>query len=377
LTLTSSPPDRCPVCAGLLAPVLEVTDVPVFCNVLWPTREQALAAPVGDIRLAFCGRCGMLRNAAFDPELVRYSPGYENSLHFSPAFRRFAEQLARRLIERYDLHGKQVVDVGCGRGDFLALLCDGTGNRGVGYDPSYPGTTNGGNPSFVRGFYAGEGADFICCRHVLEHVEAPRELLDSLAPDATVYFELPDGGYMLRETAIWDLIYEHPNYFTAHALRRLFEDAGYGVLDLDSSFGGQYLYVEAVRGAGRAANGSAAEIAPLADAFGRAHDAKVAAWSTRLGELVGAGRSVAVWGAGSKGVTFLNTVAGGQRVRHVIDLNPRKHGRFVPGTGQQITAPESLAGGGVDLVLAMNRLYEDEIRRALDDLGVAAEVVSV
>jgi hypothetical protein len=351
--------------------------VPVFCNVLWPTRAQALAAPRGDIRLAFCAGCGMLRNVAFEPELVRYSPGYENSLHFSPSFRRFADELARRLIARYDLRGKVVVDVGCGRGDFLALLCDGTGNRGVGFDPSYPGDVNGGNPRFVRGLYAGEPADFISCRHVLEHVEDPQALLRSLAPEATVYFEMPDGGYMLREAAIWDLIYEHPNYFTAPALRRLFEDAGYGVLDLGSSFGGQYLYVEAARGAGHRADGSVADLAPDADAFGRAHRAKAGAWSDRLGELLDAGRDVAVWGAGSKGVTFLNTVAGGDRVGHVIDLNPRKHGRFVPGTGQRIAAPDALLAGGADVVLAMNRLYVGEIRRTLDALGVAADVQSV
>jgi len=352
--------------------------VPVFCNVLWATREEALAAPRGDVALAFCERCGMLRNVAFDPELVRYSPGYENSLHFSPAFQRFAEDLARRLIERYDLRGRRVVDVGCGRGDFLALLCEGTGNRGIGYDPSYPGEPNGGNPSFVRGFYAGEPADFLCCRHVLEHVEAPRELLDTLDPGATVYFEMPDGAYLLRETAIWDLIYEHPNHFTAPALRRLFEDAGYGVLDLGSSFGGQYLYVEAARGRnGHVPHGTAADLAPHVSAFADAHRTKLSTWSSRLDDLLGSGRTVAVWGAGSKGVSFLNTVRGGDRVAHVIDLNPRKHGRFVPGTGQQIAAPESLRAGGVDAVLGMNRLYEDEIRRALADLGITAEVTSV
>jgi hypothetical protein len=374
---SSTPSDACPVCAGPLTPFLQVPGVPVFCNVLWPTREEALAAPRGDIALAFCARCGMLRNVAFDAELVRYSPGYENSLHFSPSFQRFAEGLARRLIDRYALRGRRVVDVGCGRGDFLELLCA-AGNRGVGYDPSYPGEPNGGNPRFVRGFYSGEEADFLSCRHVLEHVEAPRELLDTLHPDATVYFEMPDGGYLLREAAIWDLIYEHPNHFTAPALRRLFEDAGYGVLDLGSSFGGQYLYIEAARGRnGHPPGPSAADLAPHVTAFAAAHRSKLRAWEERLAALSAAGRTVAVWGAGSKGVSFLNTVPGGDAVAHVVDLNPRKHGRYVPGTGQRIVAPDALCGTNVDAVLVMNRLYTDEIRRTLDNLGVPAELLTV
>src|SRR5918992_5375662 len=108
--------------------------MPVLANVLWPTRVEALAAPRGDMRLTYCERCGALRNADFDAELVRYSPSYENSLHFSPSFDDWARGLAARLVNDYDIRGKQVVDVGCGAGDFVRLLCDEGGNRGVGYD---------------------------------------------------------------------------------------------------------------------------------------------------------------------------------------------------------------------------------------------------
>lgn len=369
----------CSVCGrGDLAPFLEVERVPVFCNVLWPSREQALNAPRGDIALAFCGDCGMVQNLAFDPELVRYSPGYENSLHFSPSFQRFAEDLARRLIDRYDLRGKQVVDIGCGQGDFLSLLCELGGNRGVGFDPSHSGSPNGGNPSFVRGFYSGEPADFISCRHVLEHVQRPRELLDVLARGATVYFEVPDGGFMLREAAVWDVIYEHPSYFTAPALVRLFEDRGFGVLDLGDAFGGQYLYVEAAHGReSRVRGGSPEDLAPCVGEFARRFAEKTADGTRRLDRFAKRGSRVVVWGAGSKGVTFLNMIGGGEGVAGVVDINPRKQGRFVPGTGQRVDAPDALRDSRVDVVLAMNRLYVDEIRRSLRELGVTADVIAV
>jgi hypothetical protein len=150
------------------------------------------------------------------------------------------------------------------------------------------------------------------------------------------------------------------------------------VLDIDSSFGGQYLYVEAARARnGHHGGATAADLAPLVAGFGRTYAEKVDAWSARLRELLDGGRRAAVWGAGSKGVTFLNLVERGRDISAVIDLNPRKHGRFVPGTGQEIAAPESLVDSGVDVVLAMNRLYVDEIRRSLEDLGVRADVLVV
>lgn len=383
---SSSPPERrdCPACgADERLPLLDMPAVPAFCNVLWPTRADALAAPRGHIALRLCRRCGLIHNAAFDPALVRYGPGYENSLDSSPTFRAFARDLARRLVERYELCGKRVVDIGCGDGRFLELLCDGTGNRGRGFDPSYAGppAPAPGVEIVSEAFtaeHAAIPADLIACRHVLEHLDDPRGLLRTLRDSqATLYFEVPDGDHMLRETACWDVIYEHVSHFTAAALRRLFEDAGFRALEVGSSFGGQYLHIEAAPGGTGAASPAADDVAPLAEGFGKRSAAKIELWATRLAEHAAGGRSVALWGAGSKGVTFLNVVPGGERVEQVVDLNPRKQGRFVPGTGHAVVAPEALRERPPDLVLAANPLYVGEIAGALGDLDIAADVVAV
>lgn len=350
---------------------------------LWATRDEAVAAPRGDISLRFCKRCGLLHNAAFDPESVPYSPAYENSLHASPVFREFARSLAERLVERYGLRGKDVVDIGCGKGEFLRLLCAGTGNHGIGFDPSYDGQADDADGvEIVREHYSEEHAatpaDLVTCRHVLEHLDDPRGLLRTLrSSSATLYFEVPDGDYMLRETACWDVIYEHVSYFTAAALRYLFEDLGFRTLDVGSSFGDQYLYLEAAAGGTGAPQPRGAELEPLATRFGRRHSEKIGRWSERLDALHSDGRRLALWGAGSKGVTFLNGVRGGDRVEQVVDLNERKQGRFVAGTGQQVLGPASLPSAPPDIVLAMNALYVDEIGRALADLGIDAEIAAV
>ncbi len=86
---------------------------------------------------------------------------------------------------------------------------------------------------------------------------------------------------------------------------------------------------------------------------------------------------MALWGAGSKGVTFLNVVPAAAGIHAVVDLNPRKTGRHIPGTGHAIVAPESLRADRVDVVLVMNPLYEDEIRRQVGNLGIGAEFAVV
>jgi hypothetical protein len=82
-----------------------------------------------------------------------------------------------------------------------------------------------------------------------------------------------------------------------------------------------------------------------------------------------------VWGGGSKGVTFLNLVDATSTVSRVVDLNPAKHGRFVPGTGQPFVAPVDLERAPADAVIVMNPIYADEITAMLADMGQRSEVV--
>ncbi len=388
---------HCRVCGGGgLEVFFELPQVPTHCNVLWPTREEALQAPRGDIRLAFCPACGHVYNVAFDPALMSYSQAYENSLHFSPRFQRYAEGLAARLVERYDLRGKDIVEIGSGKGDFLRMLCEQGGNRGVGFDPSHdPDLLQDAPPEglrFVQDFYSARYADYqadlICSRHVLEHIEQPRAFIQDVRravgdrPHTAVYFEVPNVLYTLRDMGIWDVIYEHCSYFSASSLGRLFTACGFDVLCLEEAYGGQFLGIEAVpaqaeAGTQQAPGNDLREMARDVAAFAKNYRGKVSLWRRRLSQIGGAGRRAVIWGAGSKGVTFLNTLQAGDTVTHVVDINPRKQGRYVAGTGQRIVPPEFLRSERPDVVLVMNPLYLDEIRQTLAALGLTPEVMCV
>ena len=61
----------------------------------------------------------------------------------------------------------------------------------------------------------------------------------------------------------------------------------------------------------------------------------------------------------------------------VIDINAAKQGSFLPGSGLPIVAPERPSDLDPDLVIAMNPIYLDEIRRDLARLGVESELVGL
>lgn len=373
----------CPVCGARAWTVfLDQPGIPVHCNRLWTSAEEARKAPRGEMRLGACGDCGHVYNLAFDPSLVEYAPGYENAQHFSPHFRRYLEGLAEELVSRHGLAGKDIVEIGCGDGTFLSLLCAGGRNRGVGFDPAAPAEGERRNGiRIIRGFYGEDHADLpadlICCRHILEHLARPVEFLGAVRRtlgdrlDAAVYLEVPDGRFTFERQGIWDLLYEHCSYFTEPSLARLLRESGFEPVEIRSSFEGQFLSAHA-RPARRAERAARTPASASLTSFAALFREKVGQWRERVAQWSAEGRRAAVWGAGTKGVMFLNLV-GGEGIT-VVDINPRKQGCFVAGTGHAIFSPERLREEVPNVILVMNPAYKDEIRRQFERWGLSPDL---
>jgi C-methyltransferase C-terminal domain len=108
-----------------------------------------------------------------------------------------------------------------------------------------------------------------------------------------------------------------------------------------------------------------------------AFSARVTSWRDRLEQLKDKGQRVVVWGAGAKATTFLNIVDPvGSLILHVVDINPRKTGRFVPGSGQEIVEPNSLRELHPGVIILMNQIYRDEIASYTAGLGLDPEFLA-
>lgn len=384
----------CPVCGSdAVEALFGAVDVPVFCNVQWESRERAVAASRAPLAIDICHRCGHAHNAAFREELVAYAPGYDNSQHFSTTFQAYARGLVDRLVLAHVLKGASIVDIGCGRGDLLTMLAQRSGGRGFGFDPSASSAAGQPAPGVTisRKLFSREDAReirpaLVCCRHVLEHVKDPvgflagiRESLEaSGAP--VLYIEVPNGEQLLRDLAIWDYIYEHYSYFSASSLAIVLEAAGFEVLALREDFGGQFLCAE-VRPAHRSGHDRPAVrcltdssvVAGAAERF----RAKLAHWREWADGISVAGRTATIWGAGSKGVMFLNLLGldAPKPIDFAVDQSRNKHHRFLAVRGQEIVPPEHLAGSDVEEIVVMNPLYRGEIEERLRGMGLAPRIL--
>lgn len=379
----------CPNCGGLTPRIFHsIAGVPVNSCLLFNDRQRARDLECGNIDLAFCSDCNFIYNAQWKPEQTTYSEQYEETQQFSETFANYQREQVQELLDRYSIFGKEIVEIGCGKGEFLSLLCELGSNRGVGYDPSFVPARKGADHSgaeFKREFFTAEtkqrAPHLVCCKMTLEHISQTRAFVGAIRRIASpergtiVCIQVPDVRRILAEAAFWDVYYEHCSYFSPLSLQHVLRHAGFDILRTATSFGDQYLTIEAravqpdSRSLDAALEAQTQNLAGAVAAYDDAVSRSVARWSHLVRSTAASGGRTVLWGSGSKAVAFLAAVKAEAEIEYLVDVNPYRWGKFVPGSGKQIMPPEFLSQYQPDLVIAMNPIYAQEISAALRDVG--------
>ena len=329
----------------------EQEDFPVLQNRVYETAQDAINCLKGDIKIIEDSRTGLIYNAAFNSDLMIYDQNYNNEQSLSPSFKEHLQQAAE-LIE-LTIGKEALVEVGCGKAFFLEMLL----GRGVdvrGFDSTYDGQ----NPRVIKKYFEpgiiATPAKGLILRHVLEHIPNPYDFLcqlrDANCGGGLIFIEVPCFDWILSKRAWFDIFYEHANYFRLRDFDRMFSR----IITKGRFFGNQYLYV-------------VADLASLREpVFEQSSAINFPSDFLKGLSLKKKNRKpVVVWGGASKGVIFsLLRRRVGLHVDAVIDVNPAKHGRFLPSTGLEVKSPQrALADLPIDAAIyVMNSNYLVEIK---------------
>jgi len=395
-TFVETPGDPfCPSCLlNSMSVFHELNSVPVNSVLNISTREEALTVASGMISLGFCQRCGFIANTAFDPYLIEYSSNCEESQGYSQTFHTFLHGLATDLIEEYDLHNKDILEIGCGKGEFLTLLCELGENRGVGFDPAYVEERSESKGKkqiiFIKDYYSEKYlnyyGDFICCRMTLEHIRDTANLVNIVRrsigdrTNTIVFFQVPDVTRILCNCAFEDIYYEHCSYFSPGSLARLFRKCGFDILNLKTAYNGQYILLEAKPVVEDKKNRHPLEndiktLKKYVTNFQKNYQIIIDSWHKKFQEIKRSNEKAVLWGSGSKAVSFLTTLDTSEKIEYVVDINPYRQGTYMAGTGQLIVAPCFLKKYQPDVVIIMNPIYLEEIRQDLVQMGLDPEIL--
>ena len=366
-------------------------------------RRGRAAGTRGDVRLGFCAAAG----SCATPASTGASPSTDGATRRARASRRSSTSSPATWPSAgstsYDLRGKTVLEIGCGKGEFLvAHVRAGRGPRASASTPradaerarstrrrptassssttSTPSATRTSTPT-PSSAGTRSSTSSRCASSCADDPPGHRRPPD----DASCCSSCPTSRRVLEEVAFWDIYYEHCSYFTLGSLARLFRATGFDVLDLETRLRRP---VPADRGRPSTVP-AAGEPLPQEDDLPRLRSAVGVVregFAKAIGDVArrGAGparrdgQRVAIWGGGSKGVAFILTLGLPTELDVRRRHQPAQAGQ-VPGRHghARSSGRSSSRSTSPHLVIAMNPIYVDEIRADLQRLGVDAEVVGV
>lgn len=375
----------CPLCASPnIFQFFNRDSVPTKLNFVFSQPEEARSLKKASLKMALCEDCGFIFNKSFSHFPLHYDLSYDNTQSCSEYFDTYLDQEVENILSGFESEKCFILEIGCGKGDFLKKLLNKNKNAiGWGFDPSCPGLESemGGRLHFKPYYYDATcitpSPDIILCRHVIGHIPEPllflkiiRNALEN-SPHAHVFFETPSAEWIFEKSSIWDFFYEYCSIFTASSLRIAFERTGFKVDSIKSIFDGQYFWLEAHPV-------SQKRIFPLSSYVQTYAEKEVELrkkWFNTLCELRARGK-VAVWGAGAKGVTFANLLDPDcTLIECIVDINPNKQGKFLPGTGHPIINPQDLVHHNVTTAIVMNIIYLNEIKNILKQFNISIDLI--
>jgi len=371
----------CPICAATsLLPLFKSLAIPKYLLECHRSRTVALHAQRGELDFQFCLTCQFAFNAAFDAAGMDYAVDYEASRSSSAHFTNYLKQVAQDVVRICEMQDKQVVEVGCGDGQFLTMLRSLVPFTGYGVDPStaadriHPACAD---LQFIRGTYRHHAfprsPDILLLRHVLEHQSDPKAFLQAILPPSptavTVYIEVPCWEWIVEHWQLQAFSYEHCTYFSRVALQRMLQGEGIASLKMTYGFADEYLQYYGQRQAVTRFDELARQPSLMQ---------KTVEFARRAPQIIAGVRQeltkypdAVVWGAAGKGTCFLNIVGlTYEQLPYVVDSNPRRWNTFIPCTGQAVIAPKQLQQIRPSVAFLSNPSYAREIRMQLETLGL-------
>ncbi|WP_426697568.1 class I SAM-dependent methyltransferase [Aeromonas hydrophila] len=330
-----------------------------------PLMSKSDEALHGEIHLRFNPELDFIENYAFDPKKAAYDNNYQNSQAHSDIFNAHMKGMFG-IIKKYIPKGGLVVEVGCGKGDFVELMESDSSFSVIGYDATY----DGDNPLIEKRYLSFNDkidADFVILRHVLEHIQNPHAflvLMQHVFGHVKIYIEVPNYSWIIENQAFYDITYEHVNYFTPYSLAYLFD---HQIHNSGLCFNNQYQFL-------------IADLQLLSNTYQEQYLSNqwidIDFYKTfhmlsekilHIEKKIIESNKIYIWGASTKGCMFLVHCLDRSKIidniGFAIDINPKKWGKYLPGSHVPIKSKDEFfhTVREEDILVIANPNYKDEI----------------
>ena len=323
-----------------------------------------------------CSGCGLVQ---LSNEPVPYYKEVIRAAAISPAMSKFREKQFRDFVYKYSLSNKKVLEIGCGRGEYLSIMQQ-AGVEAYGLEESKDSVDQCVNSGLnvLQGFVSGKqqkiiGAPFAAffILNFLEHLPDPNASLmgiaNNLSDDAVGLVEVPNFDMILRNNLFSEFIGDHLLYFTKETLITALNLNGFDVIDCQEIWH-DYIISAVVRKnpvtLGEIKSPGTREKLDISS-FHK-YQARL---KNELDEYLGrfGSKNVAIWGAGHQALAVMALTDLTGKIKYVIDSAPFKQGKYTPATHIPIVSPDRLSSDPVEAIIVMAGGYSEEVVKLLKE----------
>ena len=344
------------------------------------------------LRVAVCSTCWLVQTEDFTDREEFFSDDYAYFSSFSTSWLDHSQRYVEAMQRRFALDDASLVIEVAANDGYLLQYVKAAGIGALGIEPTHSTAVAARDKGIeiVEEFFGialadrlvseGRSADLTAANNVLAHVPDINDFVAGFArllkPTGVATFEFPHLLEMVEHGQFDTIYHEHYSYLSLTAVERIFAANGLAVFDVETlpTHGGSLrVYAQRADGGLHPRTDAVGAMLARETARGVAGADFYAGFQARVDRLKDAfvdflidakrdGKRVAAYGAAAKGNTLLN-FAGIRRdlLPWVVDRNPAKAGKFMPGSRIPIVTEDRIRKERPDLIVILPWNIKDEV----------------
>ncbi len=349
---------HCRVCKNKFydEPLLVYTNMPGSAQ-YFPDKDTIDNDSGIDLKIYQCSGCGLVQ---LNSEPVHYYKEVIRAAGFSDEMKKFRREQFNKIILKYNLKRKKIIEIGCGTGEYLSIINEfDVDTYGLEYSEASVNKCIKKGLNVSRGFFECDSLilpdspyDAFVIMSFLEHLPDPNSILrgiwNNLSYQGIGIIEVPNFDMIINNNLFSEFISDHLLYFTKDSFKLTLERNGFEVIECDNIWYDYILSAAVVK----------RKMSNLSNL--RQYEKNIIKEIEVFLKTYGP-RKVAVWGAGHQALTILSMLNQREKIRYVVDSATFKQRKYTPATHIPIVSPDSLIDDPVEAVIIMAASYSNEV----------------
>ena len=388
--------------ATLTLPLIDLGLAPPS-NAYLSTQQLQQPEKKYPLRVLVCQTCWLAQTEDFAQAHELFDADYAYFSSFSSTWLEHAKRYADEMSARFHLgSSSHVVEIAANDG-YLLQYFKAANIPCTGVEPtaSTAAAARAKGIDIVQEFFGvalantlvaqGKQADLTAANNVLAHVPDINDFVAGftvlLKPTGVATFEFPHLMQLMALNQFDTIYHEHFSYLSLIAVQRIFAANGLTVFDVEEhpTHGGSLrVFAQRTDTGKQPISDRVAKMLRAEEAIGIQTEKYYLAFQVRaekvkddfvnfLADAKRQGKTVAAYGAAAKGNTLMNFAElGSDLIQYVVDKNPAKQGKFMPGSRIPIVSPEALHSQRPDYLVILPWNIANEVTQqnaALAKLG--------